>query len=238
MSSSGPLNPGDKQNSILGFAQSPVGKKILTGVTGLGLLVFVVVHMLGNFLLFLSRDRFNLYAESLSQLKPLLWLIEFGLLLFIGVHSFLGIQIFIKRRQSRPEPYGQYQSAGAPSHQTWSSRNMIVTGMALAIFLTWHLWTFKFGHVYTIEIAGRSMRDLAQLVIETFQKPLYTLFYGVFLAILFLHLRHGIWSALQSTALIQTEKHPQFYWLCTSVAFVLFLGFMSPPIAILLGGVR
>ena len=112
---------------------------------------------------------------------------------------------------------------------------MIWTGLSLALFLVWHLVTFKFGTVYTTVLDGERVRDLAQLVIETFQQPIYTLSYGALLAILLLHLRHGIWSALQSVTILSANKHLSIYGWCNAVAWFFFLGFMVPPVAILGG---
>ena len=203
MTKLGPLESGNEALNLFTFAKSPVGKKLLTGLTGLGLVTFILIHMLGNWLLLIGRDPFNQYAYTLEKFKPLLLSIEFILLVLVTIHAILGIQIFLKRRQARPQSYDTIQTMGDPSHQTWSSRNMIWTGLSLALFLVWHLVTFKFGTVYTTVLDGERVRDLAQLVIETFQQPIYTLSYGALLAILLLHLRHGIWSALQSVTCIR-----------------------------------
>jgi succinate dehydrogenase / fumarate reductase cytochrome b subunit len=232
-----PLESPDPSNALLTFVQSSVGKKVLTGLTGLGMVAFVVIHMLGNSLLLLSRDRFNHYAYALEKLKPLVFLIEVSLVVLIAIHAVLGIQLFLRKRVARPDSYRVYQSVGEPSHQTFSSRNMIWTGGILGCFLIWHLLTFKFGAVDQTLLAGESVRDLAQLVIQTFQQPLFTLSYGFFLAILFLHLRHGLWSALQSTGLLFPAQFPWTYGVCNAIAVLLFCGFMLPPAAILIGWV-
>ena len=235
MTKLGPLESGHETQMLITFAQSPVGKKILTGLTGLGLVTFVLIHMLGNWLLLAGRDPFNQYAYTLESLKPLLLSIEFILLLLVTIHAVLGIQIYLNRRQARPDKYDSLQSVGDPSHQTWSSRNMIWTGVTLALFLVWHLATFKFGTTYTTQLHGEQVRDLAQLVIETFQNPIFTVSYGVLLAVLLLHLRHGLWSAWQSVGVLSPNRHPSLYLWCNGFAWFFFLGFMVPPIAILGG---
>ena len=156
----------------LAIFQSPIGKKILTGVTGLGMVGFVVIHVLGNCLLLFSADAYNLYAYGLERLSPLVWTVEGLLVLAVGIHASLGLQIYLNSRKARPVDYAVYQSAGSPSQQTLSSRTMIFSGGLLAIFLVWHLATFKFGHYYSTSIDGTEMRDLSSLVIETFQQPI------------------------------------------------------------------
>ena len=104
---------------------SQVGRKILTGITGLGLVIFVLVHMTGNLSYFTGNDAYNAYSHFLMSLGPLLYVIEAGLLFFILLHAYLGISIFLGKRRARPEPYRRYRSVGGPSKQTISSRSMI-----------------------------------------------------------------------------------------------------------------
>ena len=173
-----PLDTPERSAPLSSFLQSSLGKKVLTGATGLGMVAFIVIHLLGNLLLLVSRDRFNQYAAVLEQMKPLVILVEVILVIFVAIHALLGIQLFWRKRAARPEAYAEYQSAGEPSHQTWSSRHMIWTGLSLAVFLIWHLLTFKWGARYTTMLGGGAVRDLAQLVIESFQQLWFTVSYG------------------------------------------------------------
>lgn len=227
----------------MAIAQSPIGKKILTGITGLGLVTFIVVHMVGNLVFFVSADAYNRYAYKLEQLAPLVWVVEGLLLMGIIIHVGFGLQIYLNKRQARTVQYDTYHSAGEPSHQTLSARTMIWTGGLLAAFIVWHLLTFKFGPHYLIEGNGQvanvgaigPTRDLARLVIEAFRQPLYTLSYTGFLTLLGFHLRHGIWSAFQSLGLLNKASS---VWLTTVSgvgAIALSLGFLALPWAIYLG---
>jgi succinate dehydrogenase / fumarate reductase, cytochrome b subunit len=220
--------------SLLSVYNSPIGKKLLTGFTGLGLATFVLMHMLGNLILFFSADAYNQYGHFIERLGPLTALIELTLLLLVLLHAAAGIAIFLNRQQARPMPYQQYQSAGPPSYQSLSSRTMIFTGSILACFIGWHLFTFKFGPRYLTADASdpTAIRDLASLVFEVFQDPWYTTFYLAVMLLLGLHLRHGLWSALQSLGATHKTLRPLLYILSLLLAIAIALGFLILPLAI------
>ena len=233
--------------SWMTIAQSPIGKKILTGITGLGLVTFIVIHMMGNLVFFVSADAYNRYAYNLEQLTPLVWTVEGLLLMGIIIHAGLGLQIYLNKRQARTVQYDTYHSAGDPSHQTLSARTMIWTGGLLTAFIVWHLLTFKFGPHYLIDSNDQGVqdvvsigptRDLARLVIEAFRQPLYTFSYTGFLTLLGFHLRHGIWSAFQSLGLLSKVSSAWITVVSGVGAIALTLGFLALPWAIYLGWIN
>ena len=235
MTISPPVSESDSR--ILKLYRSSIGKKLLTGITGLAMSLFVVVHMLGNMTLFFSAEAYNQFGHFLEQVWPLTYLIELVLTLSVFLHASLGIQLWLTKRQARSEAYAVYESAGKspekPSYQSLSSRSMIVSGAVLGSFLVWHLLTFKFGLRYSV--SGSEMRDLARLVIETFQQPLYTVSYVAVFSLLVLHLRHGLWSAWQSLGALNQNVRPLAYGLSLIMAVLLALGFGILPLAIYFG---
>ncbi|NEQ48639.1 MAG: succinate dehydrogenase cytochrome b subunit [Leptolyngbya sp. SIO3F4] len=226
-------SPSAGSNRLLTLYQSSIGKKLITGVSGLALIAFVIIHMVGNLLLLVSADSYNQYGHYLEQLGPILWLIELALLGFIVFHIVIGVQIFLRRLQARSQGYVTYTSAGTPSYQTLSSRTMIVTGLVLGSFLVWHLLTFKFGVRYTVP--DSEVRDLARLVIEKFQQPLYAFSYTAVMVMLASHLRHGIWSAFQSLGALNATVRPAVYTISFFLAIGIALGFVALPLSIYFG---
>jgi len=224
----------------LSLYQSPIGKKLITGMTGLGLVFFILIHMVGNLIFFSGPSAYNRYAHFIERLGPALWLFESLLLVGVLLHAWIGLRMSWNNLNARSEPYTQYQSMGRPSFQSLSSRTMAVTGPILLIFLISHLLSFKYGTYYTTVIDGVEMRDLAQLLLEKFQNPLYTGGYVGVMAVLSLHLRHGVWSALQSLGLMKRTVAWTLYTLGLVVALLIAMGFIALPLAIyfhLLGGV-
>lgn len=217
---------------IINFYTSPIGKKIITGITGLGLSLFVLVHMAGNLTLFAGSKAYNQLAHFIESLGILLYVVEFILLGLAIFHAVVGITIRLNTLKARPVGYSQLKSAGEPSKQSISSRSMAITGVVLLIFLLLHLSTFKFGTYYSTVINGVEMRDLSSLVIEKFHNPLYAFGYAAVMIMLAFHLRHGIWSAWQSIGVLNYKISPAVYAIALILAILIAIGFIALPLSI------
>ncbi|MDJ0596401.1 MAG: succinate dehydrogenase cytochrome b subunit [Pleurocapsa sp. MO_226.B13] len=219
----------------INFYTSPIGKKIITGITGLGLSLFVLFHMAGNLTLLASTKAYNRLAHFLNSLGILLYAVELILLGLVIFHVVVGISIKLNTWQARPTGYSQIKSAGAPSKQSLSSRSMMITGLILLGFLILHVATFKFGTYYTTVINGVEMRNLSRLVIEKFHNPVYAFGYTGVMIMLALHLRHGLWSAWQSIGLLNSKISPLVYAIALVLAISMAIGFIILPLAIYFG---
>ena len=215
--------------SLLEAAQSQVGRKILTGVTGVLLSLFVLVHLLGNLSLFGSANAFNIYSHTLESMGVLLYIVELGLLLTFLIHIYIGIAIALRKRKARPTGYKKYQTKGEPSRQSISSRTMIYTGLILLVFIVLHVLTFKYGDAKMVTVEGTQMRDLKSLVIDTFLNPLYTFWYIACMLLLGFHLRHGVWSAFTSLTMKYKRYSMVIYTLGTIFAILIAFGFLFIP---------
>lgn len=232
-----------RSESRPGFFKSPVGKKIVNAVTGLGLVVFVIAHVSGNLSLFSGSDAYNEYAHFLLSLGPLLYVFEAGLVAFFVFHIVSGVNVWRSKRKARSIGYDTYESAGRPSMQTSSSRSMIITGLILVVFLVIHLWSFKFGPggpgnadpAYVTTVDGVEMRDLAKLMYEKFSHATYAFGYTIVMLLLALHLRHGIWSAFQSLGAMRPGIQYTVYILGIILGLLIALGFIAVPLAIYFG---
>jgi len=231
----------DKQGfKLLNLYRSPIGKKIVTGITGLGLTLFVLMHMTGNLSYFSSDpNAYNAYAHFLTGLGPLFYAVELGLLAFFIFHITLGINIYLGKRKARPVAYEKYQSAGKPSMQSLSSRSMAVTGLILMVFLVFHIWAFKYGpgmaEGYTASVDGVQIRDLKRLMEEKFSNPLYAFGYTGMMLLLAVHLRHGVWSAFQSLGATKPKLTPLIYLIGGVIAVFVAVGFLVLPLWIYFG---
>ncbi len=230
-------DPQPSSSPLLRFYRSPIGKKLVSGLTGLALVTFVVVHLVGNLWLWAGRQAYNAYAHRLESWGGLLYAIEALLLLTLLMHMAVGLEIFMGRLRARPEGYQRYQSVGGDSLQSLGSRTMVVTGTTLGIFLVAHLLTFKFGPYYSTELQGETVRDLARLVVEVFRQPAPTLVYSAVLLGLGVHLRHGLWSALQSLGLLQGPQRSLAVGASLVLAIAMVLGFGVLPWAVFLGAI-
>jgi len=216
---------------------SQVGRKILTGVTGVLLAVFIVVHLLGNLQLLLSNpDPFNRYGAKLHSLGILLYAVEIGLAIVILVHAYIGLTIALRKRKARKEGYAMYASKGDPSRQTAASRTMIYTGLVLLIFMVIHLLQFRFGPRIMTMVDGQEVHDLHLLVRQLFTNIWWVIGYSGVMILLGFHLRHGIWSAFQSLGAIKPRFSRTLFGLALVLGVLLAVGFLILPIVIYLRG--
>lgn len=215
--------------------QSPVGKKVVTGATGLALTAFVLMHMIGNLQYLVDTDAYNEYSHFLISLGPVLWAVEIALVAFFVFHITLGINIWLGKRRARPDGYATKGSAGSPSRKSASSQSMILTGVILGVFLVIHILSFKYGTYYETTVNGVVMRDLARLMHEKFQSPLYAFGYPAVVLLLSVHLRHGIWSAFQSLGATKPSMTPVIYSIGGLLGLAIGIGFLIVPIAIYFG---
>lgn len=217
--------------------KSQVGRKILTGITGVGLIIFIIFHLATNLQVFGDVHAFNEAAYALESMGWLLYVLEAGLAIAFLLHAYVGISIWWNRRKARPVGYEKYQSKGGASHMSWVSKSMIFTGIVLLVFLVIHIDTFKFGNPQMVTLpGGEEARDLKGLVISTFQQPLYAFGYTAVMILLGFHLGHGFWSAFTSL----TMKHNKFsafiYTIGIIFAVVMAVGFLFIPLYIYFGG--
>jgi succinate dehydrogenase / fumarate reductase cytochrome b subunit len=221
----------------LRFFSSSVGTKILIACTGLALFLFLVAHMIGNLLLFVGQETFNGYSHTLIS-NPLIYVAEAGLVILFVLHVFKAVTNWASNLSARPAGYVVKKNAGHTSRKNLSSTWMIVTGSVTFVFVVLHLMTFKYGPWYEVDHDGVVMRDLYKLTIEVFQDPIYAVGYVVCMGLLFMHLQHGLSSAMQTLGV----NHPKYNRgiLRAGVLFAIIIGtgFALVPIVVFLTGGR
>ena len=211
-----------------------VGRKFVMALSGLALIGFLVVHLSGNLaLLAPSGDKFNKYAHLLQSFGLLLQVASWGLFAMFVIHILNGIGLTWKNKTARPARYAKSASKGGPSKSNLGSRNMIVSGLVLAVFWIKHLIQFKWGpgieKGYVTTIDGVQMRDLYKLVSEEFHEPFEVGFYTVVMLFLGFHLRHAFWSAFQSIGAMKSKWSPILYGIGVALAVALTIGFILLP---------
>lgn len=222
--------------SLSAVVRSSVGKKFISGLTGLLLCGFVAGHLAGNLLLLVGRDAFNEYAHFLETVGHgyLVYVAEVGLLAVFVFHAVSGVMVALDRRRARAVGYRKVGNAGGPSRKTLSSRSMIYTGLVLLVFVPVHVWMFKLGpgvaEGYASSIDGEPLRDLYRLVIEWFQNPGVVAAYVAVMLLLGTHLRHGFWSAFQSLGANNPKYMPLIHAIGIAFAILVAIGFLWLPV--------
>lgn len=218
--------------------RSSIAKKLITGITGVFLMLFVMAHLAGNLTLLVGRDAFNGYASKLESLGELLYVAEAGLIVVFVLHALSAVNVWLGARGARSIDNAMAQTKGPPSKQTLSSRTMIITGSVLLIFVVAHVVHFKFGRGiaqgYVTELHGEQVRDLYRLVVEEFKNPLIVFAYMAVMALLGFHLRHGFWSAFQSLGALNDKLRPLAFSVGVVFAAVIAAGFLILPLYLFL----
>ena len=189
-------------SSRLRVFDSSVGTKLLIGATGLFLVLYLIVHIIGNLLVFGGATFFNTYAGALES-NPLIPLIEILLLLGFLAHVYKTIRMTLANRAARPISYIQKKPAGRTSRKTLASTTMILSGIWLLVFVVIHVRAFKYGAHYE---TPDGTADLYRVEMENFRSPLVVLFYVLSMVVVGSHIFHGASSAVQSLGV----SHPRW----------------------------
>lgn len=212
------------------FLKSTIGKKYIMAVTGLVWAGFVLAHMLGNFLLFVSADAYNAYSHALTSGK-LIYLAEAVLILSLIPHIITAVGLTLKNKSARERGYAvSAEEKGA----SMISKTMHLQGMLILVFIILHLIGFKYGTVYETTVDGVVMRDIYKLVLETFKSPIYVVWYIVALVVLGMHLSHGIKSVFQSLGLLSRANQNIIKTISIAYAILVAGGFIIQPIYVFL----
>lgn len=210
-----------------------IGRKILTAVTGFIAFGYVVGHMLGNLQIFISQNQINTYAEALHSMGPLLWVVRAFLLASFVIHIWLGIQLKLENWSARPVSYQNETTQQA----SLASRTMIWTGLIIASFVVYHILQFtvrstdpRFAHL--TDSLGRA--DVYSMVVLGFSNVWISIFYLIAVGLLCYHLSHGVASMFQSLGLNTEVWERRLNALAWVAASVLFTGFASIPVSVLL----
>jgi len=211
---------------------------MIVAVTGVILILFVIGHLLGNLQIFLGPEWINAYSPHLRDLGPLLWLIRAFLLTTVILHIYFTILLAIENRRARPERYIDRQYVKA----SWASRHMVVSGLVVLAFIIFHLLHFtgrKFNPQFPLlKLDPLNRYDVYSMMVYGFQNVYVSSFYIVGLFLLTLHLTHGSSSFFQSLGLNNQRLTPRLAIGGRILAWLLFIGYTSIPIAVLLGFIK
>jgi succinate dehydrogenase / fumarate reductase cytochrome b subunit len=211
------------------FYGSMVGKKVVMAATGLIGIGFVIVHSLGNLLVFRGPVAINSYSHFLKSTGELLWTVRVVLIAAVILHVIAAIQLARQSRAARPIDYTKYESRVA----TVSSRTMRWGGALLLVFIIVHILHFTTG---TIRPAGAfSGEDVYANVVMSFRIWWVALFYVVSMIALGLHLFHGAWSSVRSIGLSPPSPQPLHRRVSLVIAVLVWAAFTSIPVAVFSG---
>lgn len=213
--------------SVTVFLNSSIGKKLMMAITGSFLLIFLIVHLIGNITLFFGAEAFNGYVGTLDVVKPLIRVIEVILLAAFILHIFNGFTLWLENRKAKGV---KYQINASSENSNIFSRTMFLSGSIVFIFLVSHLGTFfwRFNINDPMELA--SVHKYFDIVVYFFSIWWYVLLYVVAMVLLGFHLNHGFQSAFQTFGWNHKKYFPFVQKLGTIYAVIMAAGFASMPL--------
>jgi succinate dehydrogenase / fumarate reductase, cytochrome b subunit len=222
------------------FLTASIGRKFLMSITGLFLLVFIVVHLTVNILLIFddSGDLFNQAAHFMAT-NPAVRLMEPLLGIGFLIHIIWSFIISWENWRARPVKYKKQDLSNASS---WSSRNMLIIGFLVLIFLVIHIYDFYWKMKVTgsplldyVVINGVDMKNSYALVTARFIDDwIFSLLYIAGGVLLGLHVIHGFWSSFQTLGLNNKIWMARLQLLSRIYAIVVAVGFSVIPLYFLI----
>lgn len=206
------------------FLSSSIGQKVIMSLTGIFLMLFLVVHLLGNLQLLKDDggEAFNTYAFFMTH-NMLIKIISYSLYAFILWHAVQGIRLWLHNRAARGNVrYAVNHTRGSER----SARNMAWFGIIIFVFIILHMYQFwlqmKMGVLPPVDVAAydHPVANLYIPVKEAFKNGGYVLFYVVSMVIIGLHLWHGFWSSFQTIGI----NHPRYNGLIKAVGYIYSVG--------------
>jgi len=219
--------------------RTTIGKKMVMAASGLVILLWLVGHMLGNLKVWLNQKEFDSYAEFLRRMgEPivphtvLLWSIRVVLTVAFVVHVYLAVDLSLRNRRARQVRYarpGRVQADMPAVTMRWG-------GLALALFVVFHLANFTWGWVHP---GYRFVRGAVYSnVVGNFDQWWLVALYMAAMVALALHIYHGTWSIFQTFGANSRRWDGLIRRGAGALAVVIFVGFVSVPVGVLVGAIQ
>ncbi len=218
---------------------SAVGKKSVMAVTGIVLLGFVFVHMLGNLKIYTGAAHLNAYsaylrtiAEPIFPNSGVLWIVRVGLILAFIFHIHSAYTLTLLNRKARPIPYQGGRSYAAANY---AARTMRWSGVIVGLFVIFHLMDITWG--WHVVHPGFESGQPYHNLLQSFSRGRWpvSVIYIVANVLLGIHIFHGAWSLFQSLGWNNPRFNLWRRYFAIGFAAVIVIGNISIPIAVLTG---
>ena len=220
------------------LSKSSVGRKVVSSVTGAALVLFLLFHMSMNLVAIISTDGYNAICEFLGANWYAL-VGTAGLAALVVLHFVYAFILTLQNRKARGSQ--RYAVSERPKNVTWASQNMLVLGIIVILGIALHLFNFwakmqlpEVLHMMGMHVDAVTMENVANgsyYIASTFSCPVYAALYVVWLAALWFHLTHGIWSAMQTLGANNNVWICRWKAISNVLATIIILGFLVVVVA-------
>jgi succinate dehydrogenase / fumarate reductase cytochrome b subunit len=219
---------------VVALYRSSVGKKVLMAVTGFVWFGFLVGHLVGNLKLYMGADHFDEYAHHLREIgEPILppsgFLWAFRAVVFAAflIHVIMAWETSRTSWDARSTKYRKQENLSF----SFSSRFMRWGGVFILVFMVFHLLHLTTGQAHPDFVAGEAYAN----TIVGLSNPFVAGFYMLAIVAVCTHLYHGLWSMFQTLGAAHPKYHRFRRPFAVVTAALLFVGFVSIPVAVLTG---
>jgi succinate dehydrogenase / fumarate reductase cytochrome b subunit len=235
---------------LLNFYRSALGKKVVMAVSGVVVFGWITAHMIGNLKIFMGAEHINAYAAFLRTMGApaipddgMLWISRIVLVICVGLHILAATQLTLMNWKARPVKYSQKEAVVA----TYAARTMRWGGVIILLFIIFHLLHLTTGTIQpgnadfretTVTVGMNHQVQIADVyhnVVAGFQVWWVSAFYILAQIALGFHLYHGLWSMFQSVGLNAPAFNAWRRTFATAFAFIIAIGNISIPVAVLTG---
>lgn len=227
----------ERPSPVVALWTNSIGKKYVMAVTGLIMVAFLLLHMLGNLKIFFGPADFNSYAGFLRRIgEPVLhgaWYLYIQRVVLGGVvilHFVCAYQLSRRDQKARTTKY-VHRSASGPQRNSFATHTMRWGGVILLLFIIWHLMDLSAGafnnHWHDGEVYGN--------VVSDFSRWWPNVIYIVAMLALGLHINHGFWSAAHTLGVNNAKRQVAIKATGSFLAVAIAGGFIVVPVAVMTG---
>jgi succinate dehydrogenase / fumarate reductase, cytochrome b subunit len=219
------------------FLESSIGRKIVMGLTGFFLIIFLLIHVTTNALIFVNDggETFNTAAHFMSH-NPIVQILEVGLFVGFLLHIYLSLKLTLQNNKARPVKYAMNNGN---ANSKWYSRSMGILGSLILIFLIVHLanfWIPTKKALYNDDAPHNTYEGMK--AVFSWERWYFIALYLLGILALLYHLLHGFSSAFQSLGWNHRKYNRVIRMAGIIFSFVVCLLFAAMPISMAFGWVK
>mgnify|MGYP003304875368 CR=1 FL=1 len=220
------------------LSKTSVGRKVVMSVTGVALVLFLLFHMSMNLVAIISAEGYNMICKFLGANWYAL-VATAGLAALVLLHFVYAFILTMQNRKARGTQ--RYEVSERPKGVSWASQNMLVLGIIVILGMGLHLFNFwakmqlpEVLHMMGMDVDTATMDNVANgslYIVNTFSCPVYAALYVIWLAALWFHLTHGVWSAMQTLGVNNKVWFCRWKMIGNILSTIIILGFLAVVVA-------